>query len=148
MAEEEQEWRSTQLGTGLGDEGQDGDEHMDVDKAETGVDARDDLDGRNTQPNSPIIRGDLIAEDQDGDDHMDEDWEGADLRSDITPGCHVLDINIDGIEYPRIWVRAEYLRIYDFLEDCYNDAVEKPGRAPGAVLTGQPGIGEFSQHFM
>jgi hypothetical protein len=108
----------------------------------------DEREWRNTQPNSPIIRGDLIAEDQDGDDHMDEDWEGADLRSDITPGCHVLDINIDGIEYPRIWVRAEYLRIYDFLEDCYNDAVEKPGRAPGAVLTGQPGIGEFSQHFM
>jgi hypothetical protein len=43
--------------------------------------------------------------------------------------------------YPSIWIRAEYIRTYDFLEDHYRDTTSNPGPAPGAVLTGQPGIG-------
>jgi hypothetical protein len=76
----------------------------------------------------------------------------GDERDDILPGCYVLDIGMDiginGIDYSRIWVRAEYLRVYNELQNFYDvhvQAAEKKmwGPAPSAVLTGQPGIGEF-----
>jgi hypothetical protein len=59
---------------------------------------------------------------------------------DIKPGCYVLDIAIKGIQFKKIWIRAEYLEIYDYFEDYYNEA-DRIARCPGGVLTGQPGIG-------
>jgi hypothetical protein len=121
MKEEEEKWRRVQplpptIGGEPGDEDQNGDERMD--------------------------KG--IAEDPEEDDGMDEDQgERTDLEDDILPGCYVLDIGIDGIAYSSIWVRAEYKRIYDTLEKFYDVVSRQPGQAPGAVLTGQPGIGEF-----
>lgn len=66
--------------------------------------------------------------------------EGTDL-DDINPGCYFLEIGIDGLEYPWIWIRADYIRIYDALEIHYPRPT-CPYRAPAAVITGGPGIGE------
>jgi hypothetical protein len=63
-----------------------------------------------------------------------------DRGDDIEPGCYALDIAIKGIQFKKIWIRAEYLEIYDYFEDYYNKT-EAFGRCPGGVLTGQPGIG-------
>ncbi|KAI0280169.1 hypothetical protein BGY98DRAFT_964997 [Russula aff. rugulosa BPL654] len=60
----------------------------------------------------------------------------------VLPGCYVLDINNDGIDLKSIWVRAEYIRIYDYLVEHYNEQINHGGRAPSAVITGQPGIGK------
>jgi hypothetical protein len=49
-------------------------------------------------------------QDQDEDDPMDEHLDEDD---DIIPGCYPLDL---GINVPKIWIRADYIRIYDFLE--------------------------------
>ena len=76
-------------------------------------------------------------EDQDEDDPMDED---VDEDDDIIPGCYLLDL---GMNVPKIWIRADYIRIYDFLEDYYNESPEPSFRAPAAVITGQPGVGQF-----
>ena len=71
---------------------------------------------------------------------QDEGMEDDD-DDDIVPGCYVLDINTD-LEYRRIWIRAEYIRVYDFLETFYAHTTKhSPYKAPGAVVTGQPGIG-------
>jgi hypothetical protein len=66
-------------------------------------------------------------------------------EDDDSVGGYVLDIDIDGLEYKQIWVRAEYLRIYDYFETRYHNVINLPGtRVPGAVLTGNPGIGMLS----
>src|ERR1700722_2238588 len=63
--------------------------------------------------------------------------------NDINPGCYVLNIDIDAIPYPRIWIRAEYMRMYDFFEHYYlKISKQMRGPSPSAVLTGQPGIGK------
>jgi hypothetical protein len=62
---------------------------------------------------------------------------------DIIPGCYMLDIGIDGIQFSKIWIRAEYIRIFNSLNAYYNTPVFQP-RAPAAVVTGQPGIGELA----
>jgi hypothetical protein len=81
---------------------------------------------------------DEVMEATDGDEEEAEDEEDEDL----IPGCYFLDMSVAGIE-PSIWIRADYIRIYDRLEAHYAK-VGSRGRAPAAVLTGQPGIGEWS----
>jgi len=86
--------------------------------------------------------------DKDGDVPMDADDDltettDTDECDDIIAGCCTLDIGINNIS--RIWARAEYIRIYDYLEEHYSNAVIAKA-SPGAVLTGQPGIGEFAHH--
>ncbi|KAF8467514.1 hypothetical protein DFH94DRAFT_638974 [Russula ochroleuca] len=68
--------------------------------------------------------------------------EDDDDDDDIKPGCYVLDIDNEAIKMRSIWIRAEYIRIYDFLVDYYNNKTRYNGRAPAAVITGQPGIGK------
>jgi hypothetical protein len=75
--------------------------------------------------------------------HPDED-ERMEVDDDFIPGCAILNIDIDRLPFPKIWIRAEYIRIYNYLESR-----ETPPRIdnhipPAAVVTGQPGIGEFS----
>jgi hypothetical protein len=74
------------------------------------------------------------------DETMDE-ASTADSDDDIIPGCYVLDIDINEIEFPKIWIRAEYIRVFDSLYAYYNTTLSLP-RAPAAVVTGQPGIGK------
>lgn len=42
----------------------------------------------------------------------------------------------------RILVRADYIRIYKFVEDSFaNNAMDSTSKPPAVILTGQPGIG-------
>ncbi|KAF8624106.1 hypothetical protein AX15_006042, partial [Amanita polypyramis BW_CC] len=47
----------------------------------------------------------------------DPEEEGS--GDDIIAGCYSLEIGIEGFPLPRIWIRAEYTRIYDALEARY-----------------------------
>jgi len=91
---------------------------------------------RNT-PLTPAIGGEL-----EGDERMDVEVD--DVSDTTIPGCYVLNIDVDGLEFSKIWIRAEYIRVYDFLEGRPHSASAVNNRAPGAIITGQPGIGEFS----
>ena len=78
-------------------------------------------------------------------DLMDEDKPIDVDDDDFPPGCAILDIGIDDLPFQKIWIRADYIRVYDFIESR-----EAPNRMavnllpPAAVVTGQPGIGELS----
>lgn len=98
--------------------------------------ADEEREWRDTQPPIPAVGSEL------GDERMDEDGsEGAGLDDDIIPGCYFLEIDIEGLEYPMIWIRADYIRIYNALETHYRKPAY-PHQAPAAVITGEPGIGE------
>ena len=61
-------------------------------------------------------------------------------------GCYVLNINIKGIE-SSIWVRAEYIRIFDYIAKLHGDLTSSKRideRSYCVIITGQLGIGEFS----
>ncbi|KAF8810433.1 hypothetical protein BYT27DRAFT_7016848, partial [Phlegmacium glaucopus] len=63
------------------------------------------------------------------------------LHDDIIKGCHSLKIDINGFEFPRIWICAKYIQIYNALEALYR----KPSYlyvAPAVIITGQLGIGQ------
>ncbi|KAM6496569.1 hypothetical protein JOM56_007042 [Amanita muscaria] len=60
---------------------------------------------------------------------------------DIDPSCYVLDIDIQGIE-DKIWVRAEYIRMFKFAEKFYAENKSNLALSPCLVITGQPGIGK------
>jgi hypothetical protein len=68
-------------------------------------------------------------------------------EDDIIPGCYLLNVDVNGIEYRRFWIRAEYIRVYDRIEMHYKSPGVPETRAPCAVLTGQPGIGEFPYNY-
>jgi hypothetical protein len=48
-------------------------------------------------------------------------------------------------EWARLLIRAEYLRIYKWVEDMY--AVGKVYRPSAIVVTGQPGIGQYCHQY-
>ena len=114
MEEEEEEWRNAQPPPLTGDEGHDRDDKMDGDR--------------------------------DGDAGMDEDegMDQGDKDNDVIPGCYMLDISIEGLEISKMWIRAEYIQIFDYIEAFFKKPGFPPGRPPSAVITGQPGIGVFS----
>jgi hypothetical protein len=65
---------------------------------------------------------------------------------DYIEGCRVLDINIEGIE-SSIWVRAEYIRIFDHIAELHRDLTSSKRideRSYCVIITGQRGIGEFN----
>ena len=75
---------------------------------------------------------------------VDETMEEAttvDPDDDIIPGCYMLDIGIEGL-IPKLWIRAEYIRVFNSL-NAYYDELSFIDKAPCAVVTGQPGIGEL-----
>jgi hypothetical protein len=78
-----------------------------------------------------------------GDEPMDVDTsEGEDSDDDFIKGCYTLEIGIKYFWIPRVWIRAEYIRIYNALEAYYQKRPSISNQAPAAVITGQPGIGE------
>jgi hypothetical protein len=94
----------------------------------------------------PVSGGSLGVADQDGDERMDlDEGERMDEDDDVISGCYVLDIDIDGLGMSSLWIRADYIRIYNFLQAHYDNYAKPRSRAPSAVLTGQPGSGEFSR---
>ena len=48
-----------------------------------------------------------------------ENEDGSEDEDDLIDGCHALDIGIPGIE-SSIWVRAEYIRIFDHIKKLYD----------------------------
>ncbi|KIM90035.1 hypothetical protein PILCRDRAFT_812840 [Piloderma croceum F 1598] len=123
MEDEEAEWQKgqTQIGGQPEDEDQDGYEAMVQDQDQ----------------------GKRKATDKCGDDVMNEgEGEATDEDDDILPGCYDLDISIDGMAPSSLWIRADYIRIYNFFQAHYDKHAHPMARAPSAVLTGQPGIGK------
>ena len=52
-----------------------------------------------------------------GDEPMDVDTSGGeDLDDDFIKSCYFLEIGIKRVWIPRLWIRAEYIRIYNALE--------------------------------
>ncbi|KAF8523115.1 hypothetical protein BU17DRAFT_86251 [Hysterangium stoloniferum] len=76
---------------------------------------------------------------------MDVDDDG---EAEILPGCYSLGIGIKGFTREFIWVRAEYIRIFDACQRQYEETITPtPGcyfsqEPPSFVITGRPGIGK------
>ena len=98
-------------------------------------------EGENKGENKGKGKENEEAEDEDeggGEDEVEID--------DYIECCRVLDINIKGIE-SSIWVRAEYIRIFDHIVELHGDltsSVRMDERSYCVIITGQPGIGEFN----
>jgi hypothetical protein len=111
MANEEEEWSSSQPPI---------------------ADIGSELEGKELDGERPI--GKAVDGKTDGD--------RTDLDSDdIIAGCYMLDIGIDDFPFPKIWVRADYIRIFNYLQ-AYYDWPRAHNVAPAVVITGQPGIGK------
>jgi hypothetical protein len=83
-----------------------------------------------------------IGEGDESEDGMNEHQGSEDNKdNDIIPGCYLMDFGLEGLGNRRIWVRADYVRIYDYAEFHYNKKSYPPNQAPSMVVTGQPGIG-------
>jgi hypothetical protein len=64
-----------------------------------------------------------------------------DPTNDIGPGCFVLDFGIEYYHPSRLWVRQDYIRMYNY---CCDKAPPVKALHPcSVVITGQPGIGGF-----
>jgi hypothetical protein len=103
-----------------------------------------------TQPHVTGRRGD---ENVDGTDTMDEDVNESidedsemDTDDDYISGCYLLDISL--LRNRKMWIRAEYIRIYNFLEAHYKKDPAPSHRAPAAIVTGQLGVGQFQSVFV
>lgn len=67
-------------------------------------------------------------------------------ESEVVRGCFRLDLghHFDS----KLWVRKDYIRIYDYCVNRYEHVRNKLRKAPSVVITGQPGLGEcFSWTF-
>jgi|SRR6266550_5481428 len=97
---------------------------------------------RNAQLAMPMEGSGLGNEHWGEDESMDVDMsEEQGLDDDFIKGCYFLEIGI-GSTPLRIWIRAEYISIYNVLEAHYQKPSYANRRAPVAVITGQPEIGE------
>ena len=54
----------------------------------------------------------------------DSDRMRLDVDGDIGPGCYVLDID-DGFRRKKVWIRSEYIRLYDQCTNHYNRCLGK-----------------------
>jgi hypothetical protein len=65
----------------------------------------------------------------------------ADRTNDIGPECFGLDLGIE-FQPPRLWVRQDYVRIYDYCSQRHEEGPsEVTEMARSVVITGQPGVG-------
>jgi hypothetical protein len=64
--------------------------------------------------------------------------------NEIDTDCFLLDFDIGLLGRSRLWVRKDYIRIYEYC-NRYCEDVEDNGQhvPPSVVITGQPGIGEI-----
>jgi hypothetical protein len=61
--------------------------------------------------------------------------------SEVGPGCFALDLKIRKLLVSRLWIRKDYIRIYDECKDYYESPPDGVPRPRSVVVTGQPGIG-------
>jgi hypothetical protein len=68
-----------------------------------------------------------------------------DEDDDIGPGCYVLNLDDDlQLKNSKMWVRQDYIRIYDYCMTRYEEGPHTVRETPrSVVITGQPGIGLF-----
>ena len=103
-----------------------------------------------TQSRDDSTDDDVIVDDgddKDTDNGDDEDTGDTDSDSDaddeLIPGCYELDISPNPVSaVPKIWIRADYIRVYKFVESRY-DLCYARHDAQAVVITGPPGIGEY-----
>jgi hypothetical protein len=68
----------------------------------------------------------------------------VDPTNDIGPECYGLDLVIKPIKCSELWVRQDYIRIYDYCSKRYEEGPSSVGqKARSVVITGQPGVGVF-----
>jgi hypothetical protein len=133
MKDEEEEWQKTQPQT----ESQSKDEDEDRYEGK----AIDDDDNETMEVEEYEGKGKDKAIDED-EGEVEEDQledEATDEDEDDIPGCYPFSVGFEDI---TVWIRADYIRVYEALEDYYEKAMKRSGRTPSAVITGQPGIGE------
>src|ERR1700722_7090551 len=94
------------------------------------------------QPPVSMEGSGLGNEGRDGNEITESEGVSLDDDDDLIPGCDFLYSDIETFPYRKIWIRAEYIRIYDAIEAWYDEPSILP-MAPAMVITGQPGIGEF-----
>jgi hypothetical protein len=148
MEDEEEEWQKTQTQI----EGQPEDEGKDGYKGSGGAIGEDDNEAMEVEEYEGKGKGRVIDEDEgkgkgraineDDNEAMDEDeldGEATDEDDDIVPGCYPFSVGIENI---TVWIRPDYIRVYEALQDYYEKATKQSGRTPSAVVTGQPGNGE------
>jgi len=73
-----------------------------------------------------------------------EDMYDDERDDDIISGCYALDLNIPRMLVTSLWVRADYIRIFDHFQAFYDEYASPMEITPCGVLSGQPGIGESS----
>lgn len=85
----------------------------------------------------------MAAEEQEWrNSQNDMEVDDSDPESETGPGCYLLDFQL-GLWGSRLWVRKDYIRLYDFCNQWYGQATSGDFRyqAPSVVITGQSGIG-------
>ena len=75
----------------------------------------------------------------DPNDEENDEENGGENDGDVLPATPPPIIETD---WTQLFIRAEYLRIYKWVEDMYS--VGKIYRPSAIVVTGQPGIGQYS----
>ncbi len=67
-------------------------------------------------------------------------------EDEIDAGCYLLNIGINDLPHSKIWIRSDYIQIYDYCRDYYESCLSVPSRkvTPSVVITGQPGVGKPS----
>ena len=67
----------------------------------------------------------------------------VDRTTDIGPECYGLDLGIE-LRHSELWVRQDYIRIYDYCSERYEEGPTCVSDTPrSVVITGQPGVGVF-----
>lgn len=63
-------------------------------------------------------------------------------ESEIVQGCFTLTLGVKDFIPKALWVRKDYLRIYDECKSFHKRICEDRGsqRPPSAIITGQPGV--------
>jgi hypothetical protein len=72
---------------------------------------------------------------------VDEDEDTEAEEDEIGPCTGVLNIGIEGLWRQKIWVRKEYIRLYNYCS-VYMEYGRTKDLPPSMVITGQPGIGK------
>jgi hypothetical protein len=68
-----------------------------------------------------------------------------DEDDDIGPGCYALDLGICHLKCSKLWVRKDYIRIYDHCATRHETGPQESEEdARSVVITGQPGVGKSS----
>lgn len=90
------------------------------------------------QQASPATGSEYGLRDQEGEERMDavdnetmDEATTMDPEDDIISGCYMLDIDIDELELTSLWIRAEYIRVFN-LVNAYYDKPTSVRRAPVA----------------